>query len=142
MSSKLSVEIIIGMELMENSVNEHFFPGMICWRCSVVKDGFNVMDAVMKKMEVPNTYSMALVTGSATLDASDFIRKVVEYENVGIIIDSFTCFCDKCMKITMHTERVDEAQDAEKIVMYSIQYMQNELCELDRLKQFDLIPVV
>jgi len=128
-----------GMQL-GNSNDGHFFPGMICWRCAVVKDGVNVMDEMMKKMEVPRSYSMALVTGSAKFDATDFIKKVVEYENFGIIIDSFTCFCDNCMRITMHTERVEAAQDTETILMYSIQYMQNELCELDKLKEFNLLP--
>jgi hypothetical protein len=102
----------------------------------------NLVNDMMKTKTLPKTYSMALVTGSTELDVSDFLRKVLEYENYGVVIDSFTCFCDNCRKITMHTEEVNEGHSAEEVLMYSIQYMQNELCEMDSLKKFRLLPVV
>jgi hypothetical protein len=124
------------------SLSQKFYPGMICWRCQVTKHGTNLVNNMLTTKTLPKTYSMVLVSGSMELDVSDFLRKVSEYENYGVVIDSFTCFCDNCRKITMHTEEVNDGHCAEEVLMYSIQYMQNELCEMDSLKKFRLLPVV
>jgi hypothetical protein len=119
---------------------EVLYSTVVCWRCGVLKDGVNVMDTLLNDVTLPETYATVLLTGSMVSSGATFLQRVVAYESYGTTIDSFTCFCDNCMKITMHTQRVDETCSSEQMVLHAVHYIQKALCELDTLHKFGLLP--
>jgi hypothetical protein len=120
--------------------DNYFYPTMVCWMCDVVFEGDNLIRSMRSVNLLPKSYSMVLIGGSAGLEATGFLARVGVYENCGSVIDSYTCFCDKCMKITMHTQKAVEGLDGSARLLHSLHYMQNALLELDQLRAFDLIP--
>jgi hypothetical protein len=128
-----------------NTSPKYFYQTMGCWRCSVMRDGANLMQGMAVDstgFALPQTYSLALVTGSHECHSAELLKRVVAWEQYGIIIDSFTCFCETCMKITLHVQQLDMTHDQQTTVMYSAHYIQNQLCELERLKAFSLLPLI
>ena len=112
---------------MEDSTNET--DGVVCWRCSSHGSIQNLLST--NQMQI--SYASVLVCGATDCNASLFLRDVQGFENYGMMLDSFTGFCDDCMRITMHTV-------AERAAFNPLHYMQNQIMQLKTLQEFDLLP--
>lgn len=102
---------------------------VVCWQCSA----HSSIKHLQATNRMPSSYASALLCGAGDCNASVFLRDVEYFENYGMILDSFTGFCDDCMRITMHTV-------AERGTYNPLHYMQNQIMQLKTLQQFDLLP--
>jgi hypothetical protein len=117
---------------MEDSKNEA--DAVVCWRCST----HSSIEQLHATNHMQISYANVLLCGATDCNASLFLCDVQRFENYGMLLDSFTGFCDDCMRITMHT--VGEHTVAEHGAYNPLHYMQNQIMQLNTLQQFDLLP--
>jgi hypothetical protein len=114
--------------------NKKDVDGVVCWRCST----HSSIKYLHETHHMEISYANALLCGATDCNASLFLRDVKSFENYGMILDSFTGFCDDCMCITMHT--VAEHTVTERGAFNPLHYMQNQIMQLKTLQKFDLLP--
>lgn len=121
-----------------------FIPALVCWRCGIRDnspgDEANIAVRYVLAGKFPASYSSALLSGSHELDAAEFLGRVQRFECIGSVIDSFSGFCDTCMRITLHTAVLQGPdQTSESKLLFSLHYLQNQMLEMEKLEKFSLL---